>query len=369
MKNIKLITITIIIALFAGFISGIFGFFIGKFYISNLSVVSNLYIPDQNEIGNKGIVIQEAKKVVVEQDDRVTQVINKAENSIFKIYKKKVLASSGINSFYSDNDFIAYASVVTSDGWIVTQSKTILDPQYIIGVDKNSSYRVTDIVVDPLTNLQFIKLDVSGLTVVDYAKASNINIGQTVLGYIPFDYSVVATYVKDNNFVQSSGVNNVKSIETDKQHILLGDKLGDDSSGLPVMSLNGEILGVSVGSDIAVKSSYINFLVKSLLKEGKIVKPYLGVSYINLSEFSGNHDLSLGYLVIKNSKVAAVSADSPLFSSLKEGDVIVGIEDQALTKGKDLADYLYEYSLGSTITFKIISQGEQKNISYTLTDK
>ena len=52
-----------------------------------------------------------------------------------------------------------------------------------------------------------------------------------------------------------------------------------------------------------------------------------------------------------------------------EGDVIIEIEGQGLQKGKDLADYIYEYSIGSVINFKVVNGDQQKTVSYTVAEK
>ena len=85
----KKLFVILILAIIFGFTAGIFGEFIEKYYLSNFSFFRDLYFTEQDNYGDRDIVIKDPRKVVVEQDLRISQTIIDVKESFVGVYQLK----------------------------------------------------------------------------------------------------------------------------------------------------------------------------------------------------------------------------------------------------------------------------------------
>ena len=73
----------LVISLIVGFIAGIAGEFFSRYYLTNVALFQDLYLPSQGQIGEKQVIIQEAKNVVVEEDRESARLLIKQADRFF----------------------------------------------------------------------------------------------------------------------------------------------------------------------------------------------------------------------------------------------------------------------------------------------
>ncbi len=360
MKKHTLITITLLVALLIGFVAGIGGDVFSRYFLYNFSFLSDLYLPTQTDVGRREVIIQEANRVIVEQENRIAQVVEGASKVGAYVYTKK----TG-QAVYYPFERVTSALPVTSDGWLVTVSSTPLQAQSLVVSLGKEAYPVTQVRRDSATGLSFIKVDQATLPVVRFAKADSLTAGQGVVSVDPLLGSVHVTSIVDVVADETdTRLDAVRTIELYNPTMILGVSI---DAGLPVFNMNGDVVGVSSGAGKVVKIHYINFLLKSLLARDALVKPYLGISYAHTSQISGS-SLPDGILLMAGSS-PAVSVSSPLVQDLKEGDVIVAVQGSKITSGISFADSMYDYALGDTITLTVVRDGNQFDVKYTLAEQ
>ncbi|HRH21847.1 MAG TPA: hypothetical protein PLJ58_01460, partial [bacterium] len=96
------------------FVGGILGAWLYEYsinrYINNFSASSTMSRYDQNS----ALIIRDAKKVVIEQNEKIADTISASESLLMGLFKKN---NSGQ---YDLTKVEAQALVLTSDGWLIT---------------------------------------------------------------------------------------------------------------------------------------------------------------------------------------------------------------------------------------------------------
>ncbi len=100
----------------------------------------------------------------------------------------------------------------------------------------------------------------------------------------------------------------------------------------------------------------------------------LGVNYIDLSGLAGslteNNYWQKGAIIYKDQRGLAVQKNSPAEKAgLREGDVIISVDNIALTKDNDLADVIQNYLAGDKLTLVYLRDGAENEVEITLVEQ
>ncbi|GAB6274958.1 MAG: trypsin-like peptidase domain-containing protein [Peptococcaceae bacterium] len=145
------------------------------------------------------------------------------------------------------------------------------------------------------------------------------------------------------------------------------------NSGGPLLNLNGEVVGINTavaqaqGIGFAIPINTAKSILPDLIKKGKIIRPWLGVQLQDLSK-----ELA-GYLGLNNDQgalIVGVVAGSPAArAGLRQGDVIVKINNLKINNPDNLIEAIKETKIGQKVALLIYRQGEKKTVSLTISEK
>ena len=151
--------------------------------------------------------------------------------------------------------------------------------------------------------------------------------------------------------------------------------INSGNSGGPLCNSNGQVIGInnmklsytgieSMGFSIPIEDA-IKY-AEQLLKDGKIVRPYVGVSLNNAnnsylaSYFKYSEDL-VGVVITK------VVENSPVDKAgIVAGDVITEVNGTAVKNVATFKYELYKYNPGDKISIKYVHEGEEKTTELVL---
>ena len=131
-KQKNSIIIIIALATVFGLFSGVVGELLIRSYLLNHDIPFFGEIDFSNHnYHNTNLIINDAKKVVVEQDNKIVETINSAKNSLVGIFPKNLSAdkpelnttSFNLSNYYQADQEFGQGLIITSDGWIVTNSQ------------------------------------------------------------------------------------------------------------------------------------------------------------------------------------------------------------------------------------------------------
>lgn len=383
--NNKILLVVLISTLIGG-LSGAVGAIVARVYlmeeIFNLPLMGS-DINLSGNINNAGLIIRDAKKIIIEQNDKVSETAANVKTGIVGIFnkieisetsaansKKSEPADFRIENYYQLDTELAQGFIITSDGWILSAyipetykndiassaKAAILDKYAVISSD-NKIYPVIDIVLDSANKIAYWRIAANDLPVKRFAASSEIKGGQIVVasnwqGDI-FLSSIASIVIGDDAQTKSSDNFSIK--------IELADLLGKDFGAGFLFNLNNEIVAL-LDADGKIESAN-NLLVgmNSLFKTEKIAYPRLGVNYISLDNLlDSQKSVNLkGALIYPNKNGIAIEKNSAAaLVGLKAGDIITKINNTEINKDNNLSLLIAKYLPGDEIL-----------IEYTRADK
>jgi S1-C subfamily serine protease len=240
----------------------------------------------------------------------------------------------------------------------------------IVLVKNEKVYTVSKVINDPATKLKFIQVTPLSVPVLEFSARESLSNGQTVLIPDVLENATVLNHIENIAFrpiVKKTDL--LESFENYDQRILLSQDLREDFVGAPILSLNGEIVGIFTSGRTAIKINYINALLKSVLKNSKLSKPYIGLSYLSLYNAVGSTSFGDGIQLIRTTSGITVRPDSPFFNTLLEGDIILTVEGQKITSENTFTDIILDYKPGNVLKFKIKRQDKEFEVEKAIGEK
>ena len=167
--------------------------------------------------------------------------------------------------------------------------------------------------------------------------------------------------------------------------------ISSGNSGGPLVTCDGEVVGVNSAGiaarsaeniGFAISSSMVERVVPSLIETGEFAHPTLGVSATSVTPAVAQaNDLEVDQGVI----VATINEGAPAAEVLQGsdrltrvsgqvvpvgGDVIVAVEGQPVATTEDLASVLLEETRpGDEVNLTIVRDGERMNVTTTVTER
>ncbi|MFH0853942.1 MAG: PDZ domain-containing protein [bacterium] len=354
-NNIKSIISYLIISILGGMV----GTFIILLYLINRINVDLSFLPIQENIIN--MAARSPQKIVVEQDAAYDKIIDNIKYGIVDIYdiSKKAAPMLGLKDLIGKEQFLGKGIILTTDGWVAfyiknEQAESLSDLKnfkIVLSEDKRKIYSPVKIKKDNFSGIAFMKISVSGLAVMPLAESKGNNaervilLGQNGIGIKDINNTVYDGFIGEKRYLKSS--------EALARLFLVNNDLNDASL---VINLKGELAGFMNAANTAIASNHIDKAFKSILKSQEILRPSLGIEYIDLSTvLSDNPNFSqnkgcLIYKIIPDSAAAN--------SGLKKDDIILKVENDEL-KDNNLPELIQEYDRGTLINFAVLRNGTE----------
>lgn len=275
--------------------------------------------------------------------------------------------------------------LVSSDGYIVTNRHVVSDEkaEYTVFANDGKKYDAKVIARDPALDLAIIKIDGSNFEHLTFGDSDKLEVGQTVIAIgnalAEFRNTVSVGVVSglSRSIVASDSFG--RNAEALDQLIQTDAGINHGNSGGPLLNLSGEVIGVNVaiaeGAEnigFAISGNSVKNVVESVKKTGKIVRPYLGVRYIEINEeVKEKNKLSVDYGVLVQrgatpSDLAVIPGSPADKAGVVENDIILEIDGIKLTSDRSLASIVRTKKVGDTVTLKISSKGKEKTVSVVL---
>lgn len=361
-STLKIIILTVIFGLGAGVV----GQMIATAYL----------LPEEFFVSSGQNIVKQTASLSAESE-KILGAEQSVSPAVFEIFLQKISSHDPQNQIYLPGDRVALGFALTTDGWLVSYGKNLSDPKnhFVILTSDQKIFSPQKTVFDEATGIVFIKIDAQNLAVPKFGTKENLSLGEkTVIPESKQAFNVLQT--ADLSYRKINGPKDLfGSSEKFSDMILFDRALPTNEIGAPTVNLSGEVTGIIADtSAAAVPIDFWRNTFLNLLKTEKIVQPYLGVNFINLSQAPGiNEALSqgktAGALVWSNkaSQISGVAKNSPAEQSgLKDGDIILKINDDELSQKIDLPEILADYSPGDKIQITALRNGEEKIFEATL---
>lgn len=236
---------------------------------------------------------------------------------------------------------------------------------------------------DALTDLAVLTIDASdapeGLT---FGDSDSVRPGESVLAIgnplgLDFSRSVTQGIV--------SAINRTMSVDTSagewELNVLQTDAaINPGNSGGALINTSGEVVGINSmkisesgveGLGFAIPSNDVIPIAEQLVKSGKITRPYLGVSLMNVSDIPQYYRKNVQNSVQSGVIITGVEANSAAAKAgFQQEDIIGAVDGVEVGTATDFRKQLYtEKKIGDKVSFTIYRGNDKKTITVTLQSK
>ena len=326
----------------------------------------------------------EITKVVAEVKNAVVSVINKQATSRNNLYGTQqtggelATASEGSGVIYKNENGYAY---------IVTNYHVIAKSQELEVLLADGTREKAELVgSDQWTDLAVIRIANTNVsTVAKFANSDDVEVGQTAIAIgsplgSEFATSVTQGIVSATNRSVATDVDGdgqedwvVTAIQTDAA-------INPGNSGGALINSAGQLIGINSmkiskssveGMGFAIPSNEVAAIIKQLETNGKITRPALGISMVNLSSVNERviEQLNLPKDVRNGVVIAEVMANgSAKAAGLQAYDVIVEMDGQKIQGIQNLRKILYSHKVGDKMEVTYYRNGQKQTTTISLTE-
>jgi S1-C subfamily serine protease len=271
--------------------------------------------------------------------------------------------------------------IFDSDGWILTNHHVVEGGEKF-DVELKDGRVVSGTVygIDTLTDLAIVKVDATSLPSAAIGQSDALKVGQLVIAI----GSALGTY---SNSV-TSGIVSAKgrSITTENgeslSNLIQTDAaINPGNSGGPLLDAGGNVIGINTA--IAQNSNGIGFAIpidiaRPIMDQAvagePLTRPYMGIRFVSITRQIADEQklpVNVGALVRgvddSGNPVTGVESGKPAdLGGIKDGDIIVSINDKVIDEEHPLDATLAQFSPGDTVDVKILRDGAAMTLQVTL---
>lgn len=266
-------------------------------------------------------------------------------------------------------------------GFIVTNFHVIRgSSRQVVTLPDSTKVEAQVVGFDPASDLAVLRVDTQGLDMpaLSLGTSSDLQVGQKVFAIgnpFGFDQTLTTGIISglDREITSVAG-NRIKGvIQTDAA-------INPGNSGGPLLDSSGRLIGVntaifspsgaSAGIGFAVPVDTVNHIVPQLIAKGRASRPGLGVL---LAPDTWTRSQRIPGVVIHEVNDGSSAAKAGL-QGLEEdrqgrvrlGDVIIGVNGQAVSSSQELQAQLSSYQIGDQIRLNLLRDGREKTVEIRL---
>jgi S1-C subfamily serine protease len=321
-----------------------------------------------NYVGPKSLVRQE----VVQEESSVIDVVDKVSPSVVSV----VLKTSQFD-YYSgiteSQEGIGTGFIVDPNGLIVTNSHVADNPNgsYSVVLKDGRNFDVKKINLDEMSDLAILEVTARDLPAVELGDSDVLKVGQRAIAIgnaLGRFQNTVTTGVISGISRQLRASGGFGSDTKVYENAIQTDAaLNPGNSGGPLLNSSGQVIGINVattfGADnisFAIPVNDLKPILENFLKEGSIIRPYIGVQYQMITpEIARVQNLPQG------AYVSRVLTESPASKAgIQRGDIIVEFDGKKVDPTTSIARSIAKKRPGEEV--RIVVDRDGKEIRMTL---
>lgn len=271
--------------------------------------------------------------------------------------------------------------IFTEDGYILTNSHVVLDGEaskVIVQLAEGKEVEGKVLWSDKSSDLAIVKVEEKNLTPAVLGDSEDMKVGSYVVAIgnplgLAFDRSASQGII--------SGLSRTITVETGGEPVRMEGLLQTDASinggnsGGPLCNSKGEVIGINTakaqsgeGLGFAIPINIAKPIVEEIIKTGEFERSYMGVTAISVQDIlEANPQVDLGTKT--GACIQQIYTGSPAATAgMKEGDVILAINDQEVETVSQMIKDLFAYRPGDEITVKVMRDKKALEVKVVLAE-
>lgn len=263
--------------------------------------------------------------------------------------------------------------IFSKEGYILTNEHVIHEAREIKVVLPDGRELEGELIgSDPSFDLAVVKIEAENLPLAKLGDSGNLRPGEFCIAIgNPFGLQNTLTFGVISATGRSIGPARGKILEN---LIQTQAPINPGNSGGPLIDLEGEVIGINTaiipyaqGIGFAIPINTAKEIIDELIEHGRVIRPWLGVSTLCLTP-QVKQRFNLG--VDSGCYIINVVPESPAEKGgIKEGDVIVKINDQDVRTIEDLQRVIKTKKIGEEVTILIFREDEHKRVKVKLEER
>lgn len=245
--------------------------------------------------------------------------------------------------------------IIRGDGIIVTNNHVVAGAQNIVvNLDDGRAFTAQEMRTDPLTDLAVVTIDAEDLPAAEIGNCEILRVGEPVAA---IGNALGLGIRMTGGWISRLGVSIPVSAGQTLDNLIETDAaINPGNSGGPLVNMAGEVIGITSvkvsqvgveGLGYAISMTTAKDVIDELILQGYVTRPYLGVG---LSDVTPMVAFFNNLAVEQGAFVTRVATGSPADGAgLKEGDVIVQMDKEAVTSSGELLKAIHSRDVGQTV--------------------
>lgn len=324
-----------------------------------------------------------ANDEVIKSKSNISDVIETVNESVVGISKLK---NKGNTIFLADGD----SSLGLGTGFIISDDGYILTNEHVAGEKLSNCYITLEngtmhtgevVWADRDVDLSIIKIKAEGLKSLELGDSDSLKITQTVYAIgnpVGFEFQRTVT----SGII--SGLDRTIKLTEDDENFFMEDliqtdaKINPGNSGGPLINENGEVIGINSvkitnaeGIGFAIPINIIKPVITNIKENQNYKAAALGIYGYDKNVIPYiKQDLGIRQSLDKGIYVAEVIRNSPAYKAgLKEGDILLKIDNIEVHKMSDLRKYIYSKQENDSVVINYLRGKKETEAEITLARK
>lgn len=351
------------------------------------TVVENVKVNVDSDITNAVDKVQDAVVSVINLQSQ-----NQGTNGFGQLFGQQQESSDDSNlEASSEGSGVIYKKSGNS-AYIVTNNHVVEGQQGLEVLLKDGTKVKAELVgTDAYSDLAVLKISADKVNkVASFGDSNSLKVGEPAIAIgspLGSEYanSVTSGIISSLNRQvtstnESNQTVNINAIQTDAA-------INPGNSGGPLVNIEGQVIGINSskiastsssssgvsveGMGFAIPSNDVVNIINQLEKDGKVTRPALGITMVDLSAVSTQQQeqvLKIPDSVTNGVIITSVQPATPAEKAgLKQYDVITKIDDTDVSSGVELQSILYQKKVGDSVKITYYRGKEKKTATVQLT--
>ena len=317
-------------------------------------------------------------------------------NTSIAVANKVLPSIVGISIDYTVNSMFGQSSTAkaSGSGIIISEDGYILTNNHVINSsssNSNSYYQITEannlkvtlynddteydakvIGSDSQTDLAVIKIEKTGLTAAELGDSSAVQVGEFAMAVgnplgLQSSISCGIVSAKDREVTDTDTKTTYHVIQTDAA-------INSGNSGGALVNADGKVIGINTlklsgtgveGIGFAIPINSTIDVYKELISKGKISRPFIGITGIDLDEATAKKNNLVEGIYVKSIENFSAAEKA----GVKVGDVIIEAEGSLVKNRDELNTIKNKHSVGDKLKIKVNRDGKEKELTLTLQEQ